>query len=462
MPSPATRPKIGILVHDARLWEQLGGSLRGDFEVFHATDAESGWPLIEQIAPDLLLLNLTPGPVNVRRCLALLDDLRDADLDTLVIVLSSDRKKTTALRVIDAGVYDYFVHPVDPDVLRPLIDRAVEKLRVERENRILREQIHRRDALGSLIGGSEPMRGIFDLIRRVASTATTVCIRGESGTGKELVARAIHDLSDRRSRPFISVNCAALPETLMEAELFGHEKGAFTGAVDAKEGRIELAQRGTLFLDEIGTLSPTLQSKLLRVLEEHALIRLGGKRPIRVDFRLLTATNADLEEHVRLDRFREDLYYRIHVVPIYLPPLRERGEDITLLVDHFVKVYCTANHTLPKRVSDDALQALKRYNWPGNVRELENAIQRIVLMTDGPVINLKDVPQDIAAAAARDGRERFCIPSGGLRLEQEVAAYEKRWVEAALAQAGGIKAQAARMLGLNKEKMKYLCRKYEL
>jgi DNA-binding NtrC family response regulator len=462
MPSPATRPKIGILVHDARLWEQLGGSLRGDFEVFHATDAESGWPLIEQIAPDLLLLNLTPGPVNVRRCLALLDDLRDADLDTLVIVLSSDRKKTTALRVIDAGVYDYFVHPVDPDVLRPLIDRAVEKLRVERENRILREQIHRRDALGSLIGGSEPMRGIFDLIRRVASTATTVCIRGESGTGKELVARAIHDLSDRRGRPFISVNCAALPESLMEAELFGHEKGAFTGAVDAKEGRIELAQRGTLFLDEIGTLSPTLQSKLLRVLEEHALIRLGGKRTIRVDFRLLTATNADLEEHVRLDRFREDLYYRIQVVPIYLPPLRERGEDITLLVDHFVKVYCTANHTPPKRVSDDALQALKRYNWPGNVRELENAIQRIVLMTDGPVINLKDVPQDIAAAAARDGRERFCIPSGGLRLEQEVAAYEKRWVEAALAQAGGIKAQAARMLGLNKEKMKYLCRKYEL
>jgi DNA-binding NtrC family response regulator len=461
MSSPAVRPKIGILADDEMLSQQLSGSLRGDFEVFQASDAVSGWPLIKEGTPELLLLNLTPGPANVRRCLELLDQLREADLDTLVIVLSSDRKKSTALRVMDAGVYDYFVHPVDPDVLRPLIDRAIEKLRVERENRILREHIHRRDALGSLIGGSEAMRGVFDAIRRVAGTATTVCIRGESGTGKELVARAIHDLSDRRNRPFISVNCAALPETLMEAELFGYEKGAFTGAVDSKEGRIELAQRGTLFLDEIGTLSPALQSKLLRILEEHALVRLGGKRSIRVDFRLLTATNLNLEEHVRRGQFREDLYYRIHVVPISLPPLRDRGEDITLLVDHFVKVYCTANRTLPKRVSEDALQALKRYKWPGNVRELENAIQRIVLMTDGPVINLKDIPQEMAAAA-RDGRERFRIPSGGLRLDEEVTAYERRWVEAALSQADGVKAHAARMLGVNKEKMKYLCRKYDL
>jgi transcriptional regulator with PAS, ATPase and Fis domain len=276
------------------------------------------------------------------------------------------------------------------------------------------------------------------------------------------VAHAIHDLSDRRTRPFISVNCAALPESLMEAELFGYEKGAFTGATATKEGRIELAHRGTLFLDEIGTLTPTLQSKLLRVLEEHSLVRLGGKRVIRVDFRLLTATNEDLEELVRQQRFREDLYYRIHVMPVHLPPLRERLDDIPLLVDHFVRVYCAANHTAVKPVADEALQTLKRYPWPGNVRELENAVQRIVLMTDAESITLKDLPRDIIQAAGRDSHNRFRIPASGFRLEDEVVNYEKRWVEAAMAQAGGVKAQAAKLLGVNKDKMKYLCRKHDL
>ncbi|HKO03472.1 MAG TPA: sigma-54 dependent transcriptional regulator, partial [Candidatus Acidoferrales bacterium] len=303
---------------------------------------------------------------------------------------------------------------------------------------------------------------VFDLVRRVAATDTTVCIRGESGTGKELVAHAIHDLSERRTRPFISVNCAALPETLMEAELFGHEKGAFTGATETKEGRIELAHRGTLFLDEIGTLTPALQSKLLRVLEDHAVIHLGGKRPIAVDFRLLTATNEDLEEAAKEGRFREDLYYRIHVVPVFLPPLRERIADIPLLVDHFVRVYCAANHVSSKAVSEQAMQALQSYRWPGNVRELENAVQRIVLMTDTHEVDLHDLPRDIVQSVSRDSRGRFRLPPSGFDLEAELDAFEKKWIETALAQADGVKIQAAKLLGVNKDRMKYLCRKHQL
>jgi DNA-binding NtrC family response regulator len=462
MPTPSTVPKVVIVAQNAAVRRELSTALRDEFEAFEAADTDAAIPLLEEHLPELLLWNLESRTAGLRECIALLDALRESDLDTNVVILSNDAKKSTAMRLMEAGAYDYFVLPVDFDVVRPILQRAVEKLRTERENRILRDQLQRKDSLGSLIGGSEAMRGVFDLIRRIAAADTTVCIRGESGTGKELVAHAVHDLSDRRTRPFISVNCAALPETLMEAELFGYERGAFTGATDTKEGRIELAQRGTLFLDEIGTLTPTLQSKLLRVLEEHTLVRLGGKRVIRVDFRLLTATNEDLEELVRQQRFREDLYYRIHVMPVVLPPLRERADDIPLLVDHFVRLYCAANHTVVKPVADEALQTLRRYAWPGNVRELQNAVQRIVLMSDGETITLKDLPRDIVQAAGKESTGRFRIPSSGFRLEEEVENYERRWVEAALAQSGGIKAQAAKLLGVNKDKMKYLCRKHDL
>ena len=462
MPASSTLPKAVIVAQNAAVRREIATALRDEFEAYEAADTDAAIPLLEEHLPELLLWSLEPRAPGLRECIALLDALRESDLDTHVVILSSDAKKSTAMRLMEAGAYDYFVLPVDFDVLRPILQRAVEKLRTERENRILRDQLQRKDSLGSLIGGSEAMRGVFDLLRRIAASNTTVCIRGESGTGKELVAHAVHDLSDRRSRPFISVNCAALPETLMEAELFGYERGAFTGATDTKEGRIELAQRGTLFLDEIGTLTPTLQSKLLRVLEEHTLVRLGGKRVIRVDFRLLTATNEDLEELVQQQRFREDLYYRIHVMPVVLPPLRERVDDIPLLVDHFVRVYCAANHIILKPVADEAMQTLKRYSWPGNVRELQNAVQRIVLMTDGETITLKDLPRDIVQAAGKESTGRFRIPTAGFRLEDEVENYEKRWVESALAQSGGIKAQAAKLLGVNKDKMKYLCRKHDL
>ena len=461
MNGPKIRARVAIIDDDPAFRRQIAAPLQEDFEVFEGEDYEQAYALLREAEIDVLLLDLSMPSGGVREAVALLRELGESEIDTIVLALSEDERKTTTLRVMEAGAYDCFLKPVDPDLLRTIIDRAVEQLRVERENRLLREEIHRKNALGDLLGSTDAMRDLFESIRRVARTATTVVIRGESGTGKELVARAIHDLSPRRHRPFISVNCAALPETLMEAELFGYEKGAFTGATATKEGRIELAHRGTLFLDEIGTLSLALQSKLLRVLEDRTLVRLGGKKSIKVDFRLLTATNEDLEELVRQDGFREDLYYRIHVVPLFIPPLRERVDDIPLLVDYFVKVYSAASKLVPKRVAEDALQALKRYPWPGNVRELENVVQRMVLMSEEELITLKDVPKDVAQAGAVNHR-RFRVPPQGIQLDEEVAAFERRWLEAALAQTEGIKAAAARLLGLNPDRMKYLCRKHKL
>jgi two-component system, NtrC family, response regulator AtoC len=463
MPPAKTIGKVGLVESNLEECSRIAAALRqAGFEVLEANDYDGAYEMLRERQPDVLLLEVKSSPQGIRECLDLLKELGESELDTAVIILSGDRTKSTALRVLHAGAYDYLLKPADSDVLRIITLRAIEKLQIEREHQILREELRRKDALGDLLGSTDAMKGLFDSIRRVARTSTTVVIRGESGSGKELVARAIHDNSQRRDRPFVPVNCAALPETLMEAELFGYEKGAFTGAVATKEGRIELARHGTLFLDEIGTLSLPLQSKLLRVLDEHALTRLGGTRSIKVDFRLISATNEDLEKLVRERRFREDLYYRIHVLTLFVPPLRERVDDIPLIVDYFIKVYCAANHWPPKRVADEAMEAMKRYPWPGNVRELENLVQRMVVMTDEDEIPLKQLPRDIREAASQPCPDGFCLPSSGIRLEEEVKAFERRWVETALKEAKGVKVEAARLLGLNKDKLKYLCRKYEI
>lgn len=456
------RPKIAIVDDDASLRSKIASVLRSEFEIFEGADYEAAYKLLQESELDVMLLALPMESGGVPECTELLNRLDGSEIDTLVIVLSSDTKKATALKVIDSGSYDYFIKPFDFDVLRLLIERAVEKVHIQRENRLLRDEISRKSGLGDLIGSTDSMQHVFDSIKRMARATTNVIIRGESGVGKELVARALHTQSPRRNHAFISVNCAALPEGLIEAELFGHEKGAFTGAVGMKEGRIELAHNGTLFLDEIATLTPPLQSKLLRVLEDRSLTRLGGKKSIRVDFRLVSATNEDLEEMVRQGRFREDLYYRIHVVPIFVPSLRERVEDIPVLTEYFVSVYCAANGFPVKRIADDALQALKRYAWPGNVRELQNAIQRIVIMTDGDTITLKDLPGDIGQAAGRESKNRFHLPAGGINLDKEIEGFEKRWLAEALEQAKQVKADAARLLGVDRNRLNYLCRKYDL
>ena len=462
MSTPAHKPTIALVAEDASLRRELENSLADDFHIVQAGSYEGAYALLEQGSLDTLVLDVDSHGGKVQACLDLLEALGASDIGALAIVIGDDQRAQTALRIVRAGAYDYLVKPVNSGVFQVVIGRAVEKVRIERENRLLRQELTRKSQVGDLLGSTDAMRDLFESIKRVARSNATVAIRGESGSGKELVARAIHDHSPRRDRAFVSVNCAALPETLMESELFGYEKGAFTGATATKEGRIEAAHRGTLFLDEIGTLGLSLQSKLLRILEDQTLTRLGGKKSIRVDFRLVTATNEDLEKAVQEGRFREDLYYRIHVVPLFVPPLRERADDIPLLVEYFVNLHCVTNRIPAKRVDEDAMQALRHHHWPGNVRELENVIQRLVVMTEGDLIAITNLPRNIREITARFAHEKLRLPPSGIDLEEEVAIFEKHLIEMAIAKTLGVKARAARLLGLNKEKMKYLCRKYGL
>ncbi len=456
------RPSVAIVEPDAAVRQRLAAGLRGEFSVLEAEDYDGAHRLLQDETPDILLLDAEPERGGLKRGIELIRELEQSEADTIVIAMIAGPQKSAALKVMEAGAYDYFSKPVDPDVLRVILNRAVEKQGIERENEVLRVELLRQQSFGDLIGGSAGMQDVYEAIRRVADSNATVIVRGESGTGKELVARSLHERSGRAKGPFLGVNCGALPEPLMEAELFGYEKGAFTGAAGTKEGRFELADGGTLFLDEIGTLTLPLQAKLLRVLEEREFMRLGGKRSVKVDVRLITATNEDLEERVARKRFREDLYYRIQVVPIQIPPLRERREDIPLLVGYFLQVHCVANHVPLKRLDEAALRALEAYSWPGNVREMQNVVQRTVLMTQGSVIGVKNLPPALTGASTGAGVGHFHIPTAGIDLDERLSHDEEQWLKAALAQSHGVKAEAARLLGLNRDRLKYLCRKHRL
>ena len=305
------------------------------------------------------------------------------------------------------------------------------------------------------------MRRVYDSISQVANRPISVVIRGESGTGKELVARALVSLSSRKNKPFISLNCAALPENLIESELFGHERGAFTGAVDARAGQIEQSDGGTLFLDEIATLTLPLQTKLLRVLEDHVVQRLGGRQARKIDFRLISATNEPLEEMVRTGKFREDLYYRIHVIPIHLPPLRERTGDVALLTDYFLRLHSLANGMALKRITPEALAVLEEHRWPGNVRELQNLLQRLVIVVQGDTIGLDDLPGQMLTDSVA-AQQAILLPEEGTNFDEEIQQLEVALLEAALQRTSGSKAAAGRLLRLDGQRMKYLCRKYSL
>jgi transcriptional regulator with PAS, ATPase and Fis domain len=305
------------------------------------------------------------------------------------------------------------------------------------------------------------MQKVYQAIEAVAGTNANVVIRGESGVGKELVAQAIVQCGDRQDKPYVCLNCSALPETLIESELFGYEKGAFTGADSAKPGLIELAHGGTLFLDEITTLDLGLQSKLLRVLQERSVQRLGGRAAKKIDFRLITATNDDLEAEVKKGRFREDLFYRINVVPIIIPPLRERPGDIPALVEHFLRLYCTSNKKPLKQLQPEIMEILENYSWPGNVRELENMLQRLVIMSDGPTIAAHHLPQYLLSSSTAS-QEAILIPEEGVDFDAEMERIEVAYLSAALRRSDGSKAAAARLLRLDSQRMKYLCRKLKL
>ena len=463
--------KILIVDDDPALQEQLAWALKRDFGLVQCLDRKGALKAAASEAPDLVLLDLHLPPSQ------LLDDglenigeIRRVSPEAVVIVMTGDDNVDTPLRAVEQGAYDYFRKPIDLAELRIIINRGLERQRIERENARLRREIQSRYSFSQIIGSSEQMMDIFEAIRRVADSSATVILRGESGTGKELVARAIHYNSGRRTGPFVSVNCAALPEGLIEAELFGHEKGAFTGAEGLVEGRFERADGGTLFLDEIGALGLPLQSKLLRVLEEREFTRVGGKNSIKVNIRLITATNDNLEDAITGGRFREDLYYRINVVPINLPPLRDRSEDIPLLIEHFIRRFSEEHGIKQKRIDTEALHYLMDHAWKGNVRELENLIQRLVLMTEGDRITASHLPPQILnqesvfrpSGESQSDRSLPILPEAGLNLDREVARYEYDLVRAALTRAAGVKIKAAELLGLNKDRMKYLCKKFNL
>ena len=413
---------------------------------------------VDDASTRAVLLDLDSIGDDSSDALRLLHDIRQVRDDLVIVAITRSNSRTIPLKASHEGADEFFLAPLDFEELQIVLARAIEKRSLQMEGQRLVEQAESKTAFCGLIGGSEAMQRVYQAIQAVADSNTTVVLRGESGTGKELVANAIVQSGNRRDQPYICLNCSAIPESLIESELFGHEKGAFTGAETAKSGLIEAAHGGTLFMDEITTLDHGLQSKLLRVLQERTVQRIGGRSPKKIDFRLIAATNDDLEELVKLGRFREDLYYRINVVPIFVPPLRERNGDLPLLVDHFLRIYCTANNKPIKQFEPDALEIMEDYSWPGNVRELENVIQRLVLMSGASSIQASHLPQQMLFSSSAS-QEAILIPEDGVDFDAEMERIELAYLAAALRRTGGRKTAAAALLHIDPQRMKYLCRK---
>jgi two-component system NtrC family response regulator len=387
------------------------------------------------------------------------DEARKLSPDTAVIIMTAFGTIETAVKAIKAGAYDYLAKPVDLDQLVVLIERISERRNLIRENTELKERLRDRYAFDEIVSTSHAMEEVINLAGRVAESTATVLLRGESGTGKELVAKAIHYHSPRADFPLIKVNCAALPETLLESELFGHEKGAFTGATARRTGRFEAADRGTLFLDEIGELTPGMQVKLLRVLQEREFERVGGNQTIKTDVRVVAATNRDIEKAIREGAFREDLYYRLNVVSVVIPPLRDRKEDIPGLLDFFIKRYAEHNRKNITGISTEARDLLMRYNYPGNVRELENIMERAVVLSKRGSITTADLPLHVQTVSnERKLSSRELTGS----LNETLDTVERGLILDALKEAGGIKTRAAQRLGLSERMLRYKLKKYQI
>ena len=460
--SPRSEPArfaVVIVTTDERVRPEAETYLAGDYDLLVLQTWDELAVSIDRHPPDAILLDLDTVGEQSSDGIVALAELRALGPDLVLVGLTRSNGHKLRLQAVAAQVDEYFVAPINFEEVGGVLQRALEKRAIEIECRQRQNEQVQRESFCDLIGGSEPMRRVYDAIKRVAESTSTVLIRGESGTGKELVAKAIVTLGPRAQKPFVSINCAALPENLIETELFGHEKGAFTDARTARAGHIELANTGTLLLDEIATLGLALQSKLLRVLEDRVVTRIGGHTARKIDFRLIAATNEDLEEMVQAGRFREDLYYRINVVPIALPALRDRPGDVPLLVDHFLRFYCSSNHVPLKRLAPEVMQILEEDQWPGNVRELENLMQRLVLMVDGPEVKVQHLPQRLLYNSAAS-QESLLIPEGGVSFDEEIAKIEVAYLTAALRRSGGSKIGAARLLQVDKQKMHYLCRKY--
>ena len=447
--SGGTRRGTVLIVDDEEgVRASIRAILDGTCEVLEAEHGEAALEVLRAHDVDLVMLDQRmPGEAG----LDVLPRIKALDPSIVVVLATAVHDVRAAVEALRRGAYDYLTKPFDVDDILLLVQRALEKRALEREVLYLRSALTPSDfgpvpGFQGMMGRHPDMVRIYQLIGQIAKTPTTVLITGESGTGKELIARAVHQQSLRQAQPFVAVNVAAIPETLIESELFGHEKGAFTGAHARKLGKFELAQGGTVFLDEIGSLRLDLQTKLLRVLQQREIERVGGLRPFPVDVRVLAATNVNLRQAVKDRMFREDLYYRLNVVPIHVPPLRERRDDIPILIEHFVRKIARECHRDVRGVSAGALEVLRRYDWPGNVRELENVIHRAVVLAGGPVIQMQDVPLDVALPETGSR----LTEDTGLPLREACDQFERQYVLRVLEQVQWNVSRAARLLGVHR------------
>jgi len=453
--------RVAIITAESSAFPDMQDFLAPRFTAVLAQDDKQIQAAVDDPNIRAVLLDVDSVGEDPSEALGLLRDIRQVREDLVLVAITSSNSRSIPLRASEAGADEFFLAPLDFQELQVVLARAIEKRGLQVEGRRLVEQAENKSAFCGLIGSSEPMQLVYQAIRAVADSNTSVVLRGESGTGKELIASAIVQSGNRRDKPYVCLNCTAIPDSLIESELFGYEKGAFTGADTAKAGHIESAHGGTLFLDEITTLDHSLQSKLLRVLQERTVQRVGGRSAKKIDFRLIAATNDNLEELVKQGRFREDLYYRINVVPIFVPPLRDRMGDLPILVDHFLRAYCAANNKPLKQLEPEALEILEDYSWPGNVRELENVIQRLVVMGDSHVILASHLPQHLLYSS-NASQEAILIPEEGVDFDAEMQRIELAYLTAALRRTKGRKTAAAALLHIDPQRMKYLCRKRNL
>lgn len=417
---------------------------------YEVTAVADGPSAIEEVKKDKYHIAITDLMIPRMNGIEIVKSLKEIDRDLQCIIITGYATVTTAVEAMKAGAFDYLMKPFNSAEVLLLLQRVLEFQALQTENKQLKKNLEGRYRFDNLIGRSEGIKKVCSLIERVAESDSTILILGESGTGKELVARTIHYNSLRKSMSLIPINCGAIPENLLESELFGHEKGAFTGASSTRIGRFELADGGTIFLDEIGEMSPTLQVKLLRVLQQREFERVGGTKTIKVDVRIIAATNIDLEKAVQVGKFREDLYYRLNVIPIGIPPLRERTEDVPILIEHFLNHF---NRSKNKRIhgfSPEAMNLLLAYRWPGNIRELENLIERLVILRGEGMITMEDMPDKIMVSRGGDGLRYYALPESGINLRDAVEEFENNLIVQALQKAQGVKNRAAQLLSLNR------------
>jgi two-component system response regulator PilR (NtrC family) len=446
--------KLLIVEDEKSMREVLKILLEGEgYDVATASDGLEGIACLDKDIYDLVITDVKMPKADGFQ---VLKKIKDIAPDTIVIMITAFGTKESGIEAMKLGAYDYISKPFNIDEIRLIVKKAIEKKREHVELSLLRQKVDATYALENIIGQSPKMQELFRVVPRIAQSTSNVLITGESGSGKELVAHAMHNLSHRKEKNFVTINCAAFPEGLLESELFGHMKGAFTGAIYNKQGLFEIADGGSIFLDEIAEMPTSLQAKLLRVLENGTFRRIGGTTDIKVDVRIISATNKDVKEEIAAGRFREDLYYRLNVVPVVMPPLRERKEDIPLLISHFLK----RTSDRPKKITPEAMRLLIDYMWKGNVRELENVIERVALLTEKEEITPSNLPSEITAHGRSDVKSVAELTSEGIDLEQLIVDIEKNYLLQALEKTDGIKTDAAKLLGLSFRSFRHRLQKY--